>query len=164
MGNDEANDVCMETWERAFRSLSSLSHIKFFESWIFSIARNNALNRIKRDQTRKWLSLGSPALESSSTTTPTSNVTSGDLLVNAEAFGILRQEVARLVPQRRLFIELRYFENWPLLRIAEKEGTTVVSVHRQIAFALDELKKALSKRGYTNSDISVLFPRDEPLL
>jgi len=44
----EAEDVAQETFIRAMQSLGSLQQGKSFRGWIFTIARNTALNRIER--------------------------------------------------------------------------------------------------------------------
>jgi len=44
----EAEDVTQEAFVRAMQSLGSLQQGKSFRGWIFTIARNSALNRIER--------------------------------------------------------------------------------------------------------------------
>ena len=45
---DEAADLAQDTFLRAMNSLSSLAKGGSFKSWLFTIARNTALNRIER--------------------------------------------------------------------------------------------------------------------
>lgn len=45
--SDEAADVTQDTFLKALRSLSSLRTPQYFRAWIFTIARNAALNRIE---------------------------------------------------------------------------------------------------------------------
>ena len=45
---DEAADLAQDAFLKAMKSLAGLQHPERFKSWLFSIARNTALNRLER--------------------------------------------------------------------------------------------------------------------
>ncbi len=46
--NVEAEDICIESFEKAFQNLHTFDQKKKFSTWLFAIARNNALDHKNR--------------------------------------------------------------------------------------------------------------------
>ena len=49
---DEIEDICMETFAKAFRQLSTYRDENRFSTWIFRIARNTAFDHMSREKVR----------------------------------------------------------------------------------------------------------------
>ena len=49
---DEIEDVCMESFEKAFKQLSTYRPENHFSTWIFRIARNTAFDHLSKEKVR----------------------------------------------------------------------------------------------------------------
>ena len=49
---DEVEDICMETFAKAFKQLATYRSENRFSTWIFRIARNTAFDHMSRDKVR----------------------------------------------------------------------------------------------------------------
>ena len=49
---DEVEDICMESFEKAFKQLASYKSENRFSTWIYRIARNTAFDHLSREKVR----------------------------------------------------------------------------------------------------------------
>ncbi|MDR2462566.1 MAG: sigma-70 family RNA polymerase sigma factor, partial [Verrucomicrobiales bacterium] len=51
--HDDTNDLLMETFDKAFRSLSSYKRNSSFYTWLYRIALNHTINHLSRNKKRR---------------------------------------------------------------------------------------------------------------
>jgi RNA polymerase sigma-70 factor (ECF subfamily) len=54
---DEAMDLCQDCFMKAYRELSTLKDRDRFASWLYRIAHNTCLSRIRKDYGKTWVEL-----------------------------------------------------------------------------------------------------------
>ena len=54
---DEAMDLCQDCFMKAYRELGTLKDRDRFSSWLYQIARNTCLSRIRKDYGKTWVEL-----------------------------------------------------------------------------------------------------------
>jgi RNA polymerase sigma-70 factor (ECF subfamily) len=54
---DEAMDLCQECFMKAYRELKTLKDRDRFSSWLYRIAHNTCLSRIRKDYGKTWVEL-----------------------------------------------------------------------------------------------------------
>ena len=140
----EAEDITQDTFIRAMRSLDKLDNPASFKSWIFTIARNTALNRLQQsNRTRSMPSMGDDTDE-----TLELNIVDTDRLgspqdaVQAEAVASLVWEAASgLNSKQYSLLDLHIRQGLDSGEIAE-----VLNVSRNNAYVmLNRMKAALAE-------------------
>ncbi len=142
-----AEDLAQETFIRAFRSLATFDTRRRFSPWLFKIAHNTSVDALRR-KTLDTVSLDFAASlpPESVSSTQGAAVTAADLLERASLAQALDEAVARLRPEYREAVVLRYHEELSYDDIAEimsiPVGTAKTYVHRARKELADELKAA----------------------
>ena len=138
-----AEEIVQETFYRVWdRSLSFHEHKGSFTSWLFRIARNLAIDNLRRQKIRPQ-AVGSDQEQEyiERTTTSKANV--------AEAAWIsIKQEkvqtaVTQLPDEQRQVIELAYFNGMTRREIATETGVALGTIHTRARLALQKLQQAL---------------------
>lgn len=130
---DDAEDLTMVSFSKAFQSLHLYSSYYAFSSWLFKIATNNSIDFVRRKKTIVSTTLSASATDSEKddiqplTIRDTSNDPEASLIKN-EKTKRLREMVEKLAPKYRQIIELRYFEELSYEEISEKTGLPVGTV------------------------------------
>jgi len=138
---DDAEDLMIEAFGKAFKNLHQYSPNYAFSTWLFKIASNNCIDFIRKrkkrlisiDKTYETEEGGeiSMALRSKMLD-PEENV------VNNQKITLLRDVVKSLKPRYRTLIELRYFREFAYEEIAQHLdipiGTVKAQLHRAREF------------------------------
>lgn len=148
----DAEDITQEAFVRAWRNLRKFDRRKNFKTWMFSIAKNAAIDVLKKKK---------PAAFSDFDTDEGDNViaeTFADvaplpdaLLERKDIAGVLASAMGQLSPNYRAVLSLRYTDRMNFREIGEVLGAplhTVKSRHRR---ALLALKKSLTAENQANS-------------
>jgi RNA polymerase sigma-70 factor (ECF subfamily) len=134
---EKAEDLVQETWLRALERSAQYNGRSRFEPWLFSIARNLAIDDLRRQR--------GVSLEDSDTGLPPSGMDS-PFLTAAKGEDAVRIAAAlgALAPIYREALLLRFQEDLSLQEIAEVAGAPVATVssriQRGLAILRDELK------------------------
>jgi RNA polymerase sigma-70 factor (ECF subfamily) len=143
----EAQDVTQEVFIRAFRHLASFDAAHKFTNWILRIARNAAIDTLRRREP-EWVPLEEDEERASpANTIPAPAGEDGPRLVERnETACALEAALARLRPEYREVIILRYHEDLSYEEIAEITnlplGTVKSNLHRARAQMAAEMVKA----------------------
>jgi RNA polymerase sigma factor (sigma-70 family) len=140
----EAEDITQDTFIRAMNSLGKLDSSSSFKSWLFTIARNTALNRLKRSGRSRPM----PVVGDDSGDTLELYIVDSDRLgnpqdaVQAEAVASLVWEAASgLNPKQYSLLDLHIRQGLDSSDIAE-----VLNVNRNNAYVmLNRMKAALAE-------------------
>lgn len=132
---EDAEDLTIETFGKAFKSLASYTSDYAFSTWIYSIAMNHAIdfNRKKRGSTVS-LSDGGGEPEYLASSLVSYGLDPEERFIKKEQGDILRAVVERLKPHYRTLIEMRYYQEMSYDEIANELkmplGTVKVKLFR----------------------------------
>lgn len=143
---DDAEDLTIEAFGKAFNKLEKFSPEYAFSTWLFRIAINNAIDfmRKKRLQT---LSIDQPiSTESGESINPDITDTSLDPeenYIREQRRMLMREITEKLSPKYRTLIELRFFSELSYIEIAEKMDLPIGTVKAQLFRAKQLLHNVL---------------------
>lgn len=148
---DDAEDLTIEAFGRAFKKLDQYSPDFAFSTWLFKIASNNAIDFIRKKKQKYSISLDNKTAGSSD------NPEFGDHSANIKAQVLDPEEsfirkqkiesvrvlVDSLKPKYREMIELFYFQEMSHDEISKKLGLPIGTIKAQLFRARDLLYTAL---------------------
>ena len=150
---DDADDLTIEAFGKAFNKLHQYTPNYAFSTWLFKIASNNCIDFIRKKKKKQLLSLDKP-LEGNDGGEMTMDVPSGTLdpeeTYIKEQKKILMHGVAeKLKPRYRTLVELRYFKEFSYEEIAQELdlplGTVKAQLFRAREFLYNILKNSKEK-------------------
>jgi len=138
-----AEDAFQETWLRVLERGHQYDARWTFEAWLFSVARNLAIDRMRR---RRMTSLDEPARDDE----PPVQVAAGnpdplELLLRRQEDGRLADALDRMPAYYREALTLRFHEEMALEEIARVQDTPLSTVKSRLRRALVLLGKRLEK-------------------
>jgi RNA polymerase sigma-70 factor (ECF subfamily) len=143
---DDAEDLTIEAFGKAFRRLAQYTPQFAFSTWLFKIASNNGIDFIRKKRIRA-LSLDTgfrnedgDSMEIAVTDDQPDPI---EALERKERLNLMRDVVTRLKPRYRTLIELRYFEEYSYEEIAEELDLPLGTVKAQLFRARDLLFQIL---------------------
>ena len=129
-----AEDVTAQAFERAYRRRSSFDARRgTHRAWLFGIARNAALDELRRRKRTTEL-VGEPA--DAETPAPEE---SAELALRRAA---LRAAIAHLAPRERELVALKFFAGLANTEIASVVGTSESNVGTRLHRVLEKLREA----------------------
>jgi RNA polymerase sigma factor (sigma-70 family) len=144
---DDAEDLTIEAFAKAFRSLSRFKKDYTFSTWLFRIATNNAIDFIRKKK------LETMSLDTSFTDDVGENVTidveDNDLnpmeeTIKGQKIKLIRIFVDKLPPKYQRLVKLRYFDELSYEEIAKELeaplGTVKAQLHRARELMSDLVK------------------------
>jgi len=135
---DDAEDLTIEAFGKAFKNIESYTPSYAFSTWLFKIASNNAIDFLRsRKSMKKHISIDHAHHDddSESMTTLPLIATSPDPeedMITKQKGKILRTIVKRLHPDYRKIIMLRYFDELSYVEIAEKLNLPIGTVKARL--------------------------------
>lgn len=145
---DDADDLTIEAFGKAFKNLKQYTPDYAFSTWLFKIASNNCIDFIRK-KNQYTISLDSEYNEESGT--EISNfISDGNLdpeegMINEQKIGIVRDLVDKLKPHYRVLIEMRYFKEYSYEEIAEELNLPIGTVKAKLFRARDLLFNSIEK-------------------
>ncbi|HOL75135.1 MAG TPA: sigma-70 family RNA polymerase sigma factor, partial [Bacteroidales bacterium] len=135
----EAEDILMETFYKAFVSISSYSFDYAFSTWIYTIAKNNTIDYIRNAKKNVLHNCKSDVLSDKSRNfiddlAEDNKKEPDNIVINREEKEVIRNYISLLKPHYRILIEKFYFEEKKYDEIAEELklpiGTVKGKLHR----------------------------------
>ena len=137
LAQEAVQDVFLKLWlER-----KNLNPGQPIEGWLYTVAKNNLLNRIKRIA-GEW-----KALHQLQLTSPTSENSAGDRVEDSQYQHLLRQALRELPPQQQKVFYLARQKHLTYLEIGERLGISPLTVKTHMARALSHIKAYLAAHG-----------------
>ena len=151
---EDADDLTLEAFGKAFNKLASYEPRYAFSTWLFKIAINNCIDHIRKKRL-KLLSIDDP-IEPNSDHDFSSNIRSGALdpeerFIRKQRVKLMRTILSKLSLKYRLMIELRFFEELSYDEIAKELNIPLGTVKAQLFRAkeiLYTLLQAPSAQAY----------------
>jgi RNA polymerase sigma-70 factor (ECF subfamily) len=144
---DDAEDLTVEAFTKAFRSLKKFKKEYTFSTWLFRIATNNCIDFIRKKKL-ETLSLHTPYKNDSGEQiqmdVPDQNLTPQEEAIRTQKIEIIRNFVDQLPPKYKKLVELRYFDELSYDEIATELdaplGTVKAQLHRARELMYDLVK------------------------
>jgi RNA polymerase sigma-70 factor (ECF subfamily) len=149
---DDADDLTIEAFGKAFKRLHQYTPNYAFSTWLFKIASNNAIDFIRRkkmitfsiDKTFEDEEGSSMAMDIKA-----SGLTPEETMEKKQKVKHMRDVVDKLKPRYKVLVEMRYFEELSYEEIAEKLelplGTVKAQLFRAREFLANILKNSEGK-------------------
>lgn len=149
---DDADDLTIEAFGKAFNKLHQYTPNYAFSTWLFKIASNNCIDFIRKKK-KNLLSLDKP-FENGDGGEMTMDVPSGTLdpeetYIKEQKKILMHGVVEKLKPRYRTLVELRYFKEYSYEEIAQELdlplGTVKAQLFRAREFLYNILKNSKEK-------------------
>ena len=142
---EDARDVCQETFLRAFRALNGFRGQAKFSSWLYRIALNLCRDWVRKE--RRTPVVQAPeeleVLEMAAIREPTPSVE--DLVARRELTRVVERAMARLPEEQRTAIILKEYHELTFQEIADLVGCPLSTVKTRLYQGLSVLRRELAK-------------------
>lgn len=148
LGHEEdARDVCQDTFLRAYRALPGFKGEAKFSSWLYRIALNLCRDWIRR-QRRAPVSQMPEDLDPSEIGVDIGPVESiEDLVARRELTAIVEDAMRSLTEEQRTAIILKEYHGMTFQEIADMQGCPLSTVKTRLYQGLSVLRKHLARQG-----------------
>lgn len=151
--SDDAEDLTLETFGKAFKYLDKYSPQYAFSTWLFRIAVNNSIDFIRhKNNTPQCVDNESLNMEqeqliehSQSGVTPTPE----EHIMDKQRVEMLRCAVSQLPDKYRKVVELRYYEELSYEEISERLNISLSNVKIQLLRAKNMLSQLMVNVRHT---------------
>lgn len=146
LGNKhEAEDIAQEAFIRAYINIDSFDENRKFSTWLYRIATNLTIDRIRKRKPDYYLD---EEIKGAEGLTMYSQLSSNDPLPSEEVESselnhYIHQEISELPPKYRSIIILRYLEEFSLQEIASILDIPIGTVKTRIHRGREALRKRL---------------------
>jgi RNA polymerase sigma factor (sigma-70 family) len=145
---DDAEDLTIEAFGKAFKNLGNYEPDYAFSTWLFKIANNNAIDYIRK-QHNKVISIDSQGRDSEDDTPLQLQSDTPDPeeeMIQKQKTELLKMVVNQLKPRYCRLVQLRYFEEYSYEEIAETLNLPLGTVKAQLFRAKDLLYQIIKAK------------------
>lgn len=149
---DDAEDLTLEAFGKAFRNIRQYTPDYAFSTWLFKIATNNCIDFIRKK--RKLLLSIDRGFENEDGQDVSIDVKSDgpgpdDVMMKKQKVLMMRDVVDKLKPRYRRLVELRYYQELSYEEISEELGLPLGTVKAQLFRAREFLYQIMKNSEYT---------------
>jgi RNA polymerase sigma-70 factor (ECF subfamily) len=150
--SDDAEDLTIEAFGKAFNKLGQYTPDYAFSTWLFKIASNNCIDFIRRKK-METLSINKTYNEEDGTemshNLPSQGPDPEEKLIETQKIFMMREVVEKLKPHYKKLIQLRYFDELSYEEIAEEMDIPLGTVKAQLFRAREYLYNIMKdSEGY----------------
>lgn len=149
----DAEDLTLEAFGKAFKSLHQYSPTYAFSTWLFKIASNNCIDFLRK---RKGVHV---SIENNETNETNEQVklkskepNPEEKLIRQQKAILLRKVVRKLKPRYQILVELRYFREFSYEEIAKELALPLGTVKAQLFRAREMLFKMIESTEIGQKD------------
>lgn len=148
---DDAEDLTIEAFAKAFKNLARFKKDYTFSTWLFRIATNNAIDFIRKKKLETYslnTSFTDDSGESVNIDVEDHNMTPDEEAINTQKIELVRMFVTKLPAKYQRLVKLRYFDELSYEEIAKELeaplGTVKAQLHRarELMYELVKDKKS----------------------
>lgn len=142
---DDAEDLTIEAFGKAFRNLNQYTPNFAFSTWLFKIATNNCIDFIRKQRGGAKIPIEQTGEDKDEIIIPirADDMDPEEHMINQQKVKLMREIVQKLKPRYRKLIELRYFDELSYEEIAEKMELPIGTVKAQLFRARELLYNIL---------------------
>ena len=150
---DEARDVCQETFLRAFRALKGFKGQAKFSSWLYRIALNLCRDWIRRQRRTPVVQMPEDVdiAELAAARGPVESIET--LVARRELGRAVAQAMATLPEEQRTAIILKEYHGLTFQEIADLQGCPLSTVKTRLYQGLSVVRRQLEGGGMSAADI-----------
>jgi RNA polymerase sigma factor (sigma-70 family) len=142
---NDAEDLTLEAFGKAFKNLHQYSPSFAFSTWLFKIATNNCIDFLRR---KKGIYVSIENNQENGDNDPPVRLRSNDpdpeeKLIRVQKAFLMRKIVHQLKPRYRTLVELRYFSEFSYEEIAKELNLPLGTVKAQLFRAREMLFKII---------------------
>lgn len=132
---DDADDLTIEAFGKAFKKLDQYTPDFAFSTWLFKIASNNCIDYIRRKKV-EMLSINKTIVDDEGTDMsqilPSHTPDPEEKLIERQKIIMMREVVEKLKPNYRRLVQLRYFDEYSYEEIATEMAIPIGTVKAQL--------------------------------
>ncbi len=148
---DDARDVCQETFLRAFRGIGAFKGQAKFSSWLYRIALNLCRDWIRRQRRTPVVQApeGVDLVDLASARGPVESVE--DLVAREDMSRVVARAMRALSEEQRTAIVLKEYQGLTFQEIADLQGCPLSTVKTRLYQGLTLLRRQLQEDGVSIS-------------
>ncbi|MEX2595634.1 MAG: sigma-70 family RNA polymerase sigma factor [Salibacteraceae bacterium] len=151
--DDDAEDLTIEAFGKAFKRLESFNPDYAFSTWLFRIASNNAIDFIRKKKKANIYSLDDSYDSEDNNSTPyqvmDEELNPEQELVKGQRIEAMQRIIESLKPKYKELVELRYLKELSYEEISDKLNLPLGTVKAQL-FRARELMHEILKHSIKN--------------
>ena len=146
---DDAEDLTLEAFGKAFMNLEQYSPKYAFSTWLFRIASNNCIDHLRKKKMETTSididyndnSEGAPFIF-----LPSTGRNPEEEAIRNQKFKLMRELVSELKPQYKTLVELRYFKGFSYDEISKELDLSLGTVKAQLYRARKTLEEIIKPK------------------
>lgn len=144
---EDARDVCQETFLRAFRALPGFRGQAKFSSWLYRIALNLCRDWMRKERRAPFVQVpeDSDPIEMAAAAEPSESIE--DLVARRDLTRIVEKVMSQLPEEQRTAIVLKEYHGLTFQEIADLAGCPLSTVKTRLYQGLTVLRRELAKHG-----------------
>lgn len=145
---DDADDLTIEAFGKAFNRLKQYSPSFAFSTWLYKIASNNCIDFIRKKRikvTSMDTGITNSEGEKIYIDAKSDNKDPEEVAIHKQKVLLMRELVGKLKPRYRLLVEKRYFEELSYEEISQELNLPLGTVKAQLFRARDFLSNMIAK-------------------
>lgn len=146
---DDAEDLTIEAFGKAFKRLEQYTPTYAFSTWLFKIATNNCIDFIRRKRANTF-SIDSPLTgddgDDMNIELRSSGLDPEENMIKRQKEKLMRDVVDKLKPRYRQLVEMRYFQELSYEEIAEQLDLPLGTVKAQLFRAREFLYQIVKNK------------------
>lgn len=151
VGNkDDADDLTIEAFGRAFKRLSQYTPNFAFSTWLFKIASNNAIDHLRKKKQGESYSLDTKYVNEEgqqlSQTIKSGTLDPEEHFIKKQKIELLHEVVDKLKPKYKELVEMFYYQEMSHEEISQKLNLPIGTIKAQLFRAREFLHNILKNK------------------
>ena len=144
--NGDAEDILLDSMLKGFRSLEQLKNPDSFVPWMQKIARNRAIDYLRKNRELTFSELSSEEGEFEDTLVSENESERPELAMDQKARAELLREILTALPaEQRLALTMYYYHQMSIAEIAEELGCTEATVKSRLKYGKSKVEKQVTE-------------------
>ena len=147
---DDADDLTIEAFGKAFKNIHQYAPNFAFSTWLFKIATNNCIDFIRKRRGGQTISIDNipGGRDEAPIRIHDDELDPEESLINQQKIKLMRDVVQKLKPRYRKLVELRYFQELSYEEISEQLELPIGTVKAQLFRARELLYNILKSSSH----------------